>query len=302
MRILITGGAGFIGSHLARALLQQNDEVVVFDCVPEPHLLQDIKDKITYIQGDSASEVDLYCAVAKNNIDGIFHLGALMAGACEENPPKAFQVNFRSTQVLIDAALACNIKRFFFMSSIALFSPSSVEPVAENAPKEPKTIYGQTKLASEHLLDWYADNKDIVVCGIRPTWVWGPKRTHGLTTQYTTNLVQAIARGGKVYIDNPEERGDWIYIHDTIRAMLLVWNAPVLQQRFYTVCGSVHTIREVATITQGYFPDTQISYAAQGHITSPYACTFDDSAIRCELGYAPQWSIEASVKDFIEKI
>ena len=207
MRILVTGGAGFIGSHLVRALLRQGDEVVVFDRVPVPHLLQDIMDSITYVQGDSASDLDLYRAVATNGIEGIFHLGALMAGVCEQNPPLAFQVNFRSTQVLLDAAVACGVKRFFFMSSISLYSPTSVEPVPEDAPKDPATIYGQTKLAGEHLLRWYADNHGIDSRGIRPTWVWGPNRTNGLTTQYTTGLVDSIARGGEVHVDNPGRAG-----------------------------------------------------------------------------------------------
>ena len=243
-------------------------------------------DSITYVQGDSASDLDLYRAVATNGIEGIFHLGALMAGVCEQNPPLAFQVNFRSTQVLLDAAVACGVKRFFFMSSISLYSPTSVEPVPEDAPKDPATIYGQTKLAGEHLLRWYADNHGIDSRGIRPTWVWGPNRTNGLTTQYTTGLVDSIARGGEVHVDNPDERGDWIYIHDTIKAMLLVWNAEKPAQRFYTVCGSVHTLREVAELTNRLCPETKVTYAEHSANTSPYACSF----------------IEDSVKDYIRVV
>lgn len=299
MRILVTGGAGFIGSHLVRALLKQGDEIVVFDRVPVPNLLGDVLGDVTYIQGDSASEVDLYRAVTTSRAQGLFHLSALLAGECERNPPQAFQVNFRSTQVLLDAALACGLKRFFFMSSISLFSPASAEPVPEDAPKEPATIYGQTKLAGEHLLRWYADNHGLDVRGIRPTWVWGPNRTNGLTTRYTAGLISSIAAGGNVHIANPEERGDWIYIHDTVKAMLLVWNAARPARHFYTVCGGVHTIREVAEVARRWCPETNVTYAQQGANTSPYACSFDDSAIREELGYVPEWSIEDSVKDYI---
>ena len=172
----------------------------------------------------------------------------------------------------------------------------------EDAPKDPATIYGQTKLAGEHLLRWYADNHGIDSRGIRPTWVWGPNRTNGLTTQYTTGLVDSIARGGEVHVDNPDERGDWIYIHDTIKAMLLVWNAEKPAQRFYTVCGSVHTLREVAELTNRLCPEAKVTYAEHSANTSPYACSFDDSAIRKELGYAPEWSIEDSVKDYIRVV
>lgn len=130
----------------------------------------------------------------------------------------------------------------------------------------------------------------------------GANRTNGLTTQYTTGLVDSIARGGEVHVDNPDERGDWIYIHDTIKAMLLVWNAEKPAQRFYTVCGSVHTLREVAELTNRLCPETKVTYAEHSANTSPYACSFDDSAIRKDLGYAPEWSIEDSVKDYIRVV
>ena len=302
MKILVTGGAGFIGSHLVRTLLKKGDEVVVFDRVPSAPLLEDVKTQITYVQGDSANDLDVYRAVAENGIEGIFHLGAMMGGACEKNPLMAFQVNFRSTQVLAEAAITYKVKRFFFMSSISLFSPSAVEPVPDDGPKEPANIYGQTKLASEHLLRWYSDNYGLDVRGIRPTWVWGPNRTNGLTTLYTTALVDAIARGNNVHVSNPEERGDWIYIHDVIKAIMLVWNAQKLSRHFYTVGGNLHTLKEVAEIVTKLTPNAHVTYADKGEMTSPYACAFDDSAIRNELGYFPDWSIEDSIKDYIKVV
>ena len=137
--------------------------------------------------------------------------------------------------------------------------------------------------------------------GIRPTWVWGPNRTNGLTTQYTTGLVDSIARGQQVHVDNPDERGDWIYIHDTIKAMLLVWNAEKARAALHTVCGSVHTLREVAELTNR-LPGNKSHPMRTQREHLAVACSFDDSAIRKELGYAPEWSIEDSVKDYIRVV
>ena len=73
------------------------------------------------------------------------------AGPCEENPVRGFQVNFGSTQALLDAAAALGTRKFFMVSSISVFGLDATEPVQEDAPKNPETVYDQTKLASEHL-------------------------------------------------------------------------------------------------------------------------------------------------------
>ena len=298
MRILVTGGGGFIGANLVKALLAQGDEVVALDLAPCPALLEGLP-KLTYVRGDIGSEIDIYRTVAQHKIEGIFHLGAMMAGPCEANPPSAFRVNFRSTQTLLDASVTFGIKRFFLMSSISIYDPMQPEPVPHNGIMNPPNIYGQTKLAGEHLLRWYTKTHGIDSRGIRPTWVWGPNRQHGLTTLYTTAMINRIAQGGDVFIDNPDERGDWLYIHDCVKAMLLVWNAKDPGKRIYTICGSVHSIREVAEIAMRHCPDARVTFSDKAAEPSPYAVWFDDSAAKRDFCWKPEYSIEDSVTDHL---
>ena len=298
MKILVTGGAGFIGSHLVRALLAQGDDVAVFDCVPRPQLLESVLDRITYIQGDAGSELDLYRAVTSTGVEGVMHLGAVMAGACEKDPPKALQVNFRSTQVLLDACLTVGIKRMFYMSSISIYRQDAKEPVPDDGPLGPSNIYGLSKVSSELLCCWYAKNHGLDCRGIRPTWVWGPHRSRGITTLYTNGLINKFLSGDPVRIETPEEKGDWLYVHDVVQAILLVWNAHAPKHRFYTVCGELLTMRQVAEVARRIFPQVPVTFSESSVTTSPYAAEFDDSLIRSELGYKPAYTIEKAIRDY----
>ena len=301
MRLLVTGGGGFIGANLVKALLAQGDEVLVLDLAPKPQQLADCA-QLTYIRADIGSEIEIYRALSTNKVEGIFHLGALMGGACEADPPAAFRVNFRSTQILLDAAVAFGIKKFFFMSSISVYDPKQPEPVPQDGMKNPPNIYGQTKLAGEYLLNWYTKNHGIDSRGIRPTWVWGPNRQHGLTALYTTGMINRIARGGDVFIDNPDERGDWLYVHDCVKAMMLVWNTEEPKERIYTICGSVHAVREVAAIAMKYCPQATVTFSDKAVEPAPYAVSFDDSSAKRDLGWKPDYSIEAALQDHINTV
>jgi UDP-glucose 4-epimerase len=299
MRILVTGGGGFIGASLVRALLNQGDTVVVFDAAPQPASFMNIPE-VTYVRGDCGADIDLYRAVSIHKIDGIFHCCALMGGLpSENNPLAAFRVNFHSTQILLDAAVTFGVQRFFFMSSISVYDPRQPEPVPQDGIMNPPNIYGQTKLASEHLMRWYVKTHGIDARGIRPSWVWGPNRQHGMTALYTAGMLNRIAAGGKVYIENPEERGDWLYIHDCIKAMLMLWNASDPKESIYTICGNVHTIREVAEIAAKYCHQTALVFSDKQTALSPYAVHFDDTPARRDFGWKPDFTIEMAVKDYL---
>jgi nucleoside-diphosphate-sugar epimerase len=300
MRVLVTGGAGFIGAYLIPKLLQQGMEVIVFDLAKEPNSLAPVWNQMTYVQGDLGSPADLYRTMLSYKPEGVFHLGALLAGPCEENPLRGFQVNFGSTQILLDASLALSVKKFFMISSISVFGRDAIEPVADQAAKNPETIYGQTKLASEHLLLWYAGKHGLDTRALRFTWVFGPGRTTGITALYSSLILDAIAREEPITVPNPSERGDWLYVRDAVKAILTLWEIPDPKQRIYNIAGGVHSIGEVVRIAKQFKANASVTLAAGDQTFSPYPVSYDDSQARCDLGWFPDYSIEAAVREHID--
>ncbi len=300
MRVLVTGGAGFIGSYLVPRLLESGMEVVVFDLSPDPTALAGVLDRITYVRGDLSLPADLYRTMMTYRPEGVMHLGALLAGPCEENPVLGFRVNFLSTQTLLDAAVALKVKRFFMVSSISVFGRDVPEPVRDEAGKNPETIYGQTKLASEHLLLWYARKHGLDTRALRFTWVFGPGRTRGITAAYSSLILDAVARGEQMTVPNPDERGDWLYVKDAVRAIIALWDAPQAEQRIYNIAGGVHSIREVVEIAKAVRPDSRIVLQDTGKSLSPFPAAFDDANARREIGWKPAYTIEAAVREHIE--
>jgi len=299
MRVLVTGGAGFIGAYLVPALLARGYEVAVFDAAPSPPALAD---RVDYHRGDLGSAADVYRAMMRCRPQGVFHLGAILAGPCEENPQRGFAVNFGSTQVLLDASVALGVRKFFCVSSISVFGRDAREPVADDAVKNPETVYGQTKLACEHLLGWYAAKRGLDAGALRFTWVFGPGRTTGITAVYSSLVLDAIARGEPVTVPNPDERGDWLYVKDAVKAILSLWDAHGLSRRVFNIAGGVHSIREVVDIARKLRPDARVELAAGGSALSPYPVAYDDSAARRELGFRPDYTIEAAVAEHLRTV
>ena len=299
MRVLVTGGSGFIGSYLIPRLLESGVDVVVFDLAPAPKPLAALVDRITYVRGDLASPPDLYRAMLTYRPEGVIHLGAILAGPCEENPMMGFRVNFLSTQTLLDASLALKVNRFLMVSSIAVFGRDVQEPVPDGAVKSPETVYGQTKLASEHLMLWYARKHGLDTRGLRFTWVFGPGRTQGITAVYSSFILDAMARGEPISIPNPDERGDWLYVKDAVKAIMTLWNAPQPRQRIYNIAGGAHSIGEVVEIARKVCPEASIILQEGGKSLSPYPAACDDAAARREINWEPDYTIEAAVREHI---
>ena len=300
MRALVTGGSGFIGSYLIPKLIERGFEVVVFDLAPEPAALKEVSDRITYVRGDLGSAADIYRVMMTGGITDVFHLGSVLAGPCEADPVFGFRVNFGSTQALLDAAAARKIHRFVMVSSISVFGRDAAEPVADDAVKNPETVYGQTKLACEHLLRWYHRKHGLDTRAVRFAWVFGPGRTTGITALYSSAILDAIAKGEPWTVPNPGETGDWLYVKDAVKALLCLYDAEDPRQRIYNIAGGVHTIGEVVAVGREAMPGSRIELVQGGANQSPYPASYDDGPARREIGWAPDYDLASAVREHIE--
>jgi UDP-glucose 4-epimerase len=184
MNILVTGGAGYIGSACARLLLEAGHEVTVFDALLTGHRAA-VPQGAKFIQADLGDGDALRGAIAVGKFDAVMHFAAFIeAGESMRDPGKYFRNNVVHSAALIDAAHRAGIPRFVFSSTAAVYA-SGDEPLSEESPLGPSNVYGQTKLMIEQMLDWYG-------------------RVHGLRSAALRyfNAAGAAAGGGE---DHPEE-------------------------------------------------------------------------------------------------
>jgi UDP-glucose 4-epimerase len=297
MKVLVTGAGGFVGSYLLPALVERGHSVVATDLrLPGDAVATEA---VHWIALDVSRPEEVYRVMLGTRPQAVIHLVSWLAAPCEANPLRGWEINFLSTQYLLDAGLAAGLERFVFSSSISVFGRGVPEPVRDDAVKEPATIYGQTKLACEHLLRFYAQHKGVDGRALRFTWVFGPGRSTGITAAYSSLLLDAAARDQEIDVPNPEETGDWLYVKDAVKALLLLLDAPEAPQRIYNIAGGVHSIRDVLAIVQKLKPKARIVMQPGGRLLSPYPAAYDDGPARRDLGWRPDYTIETAVAEHL---
>lgn len=302
MTVLVTGAGGFIASYLIPELIDDGATVIGFDIAPQPSQLDGYGPALQWVRGDLGSSEDLYRLFLQYRPTHVVHLASILAGPCEANPIRGYKINFMSTAALLDASLQVGVQRFVMTSSISVFGKDVSEPVADDAMKNPATVYGQTKLASEHLMRSYRDKHGLSVGAVRFPWVFGPGRERGITALYSSKLLDAVARREPIRIDNPDETGDWLYVKDASRALRLLLSTKDNEQVAYNIMGGVYSIREVMEVAAAIRPEAQIAFAESSGPASPYPSSYDDSRAKEELGWSPGYGIEDAVREHIETV
>lgn len=301
MTILVTGATGFIGSYLIPVLLENGYEVAATDRMPAPDWIKTLP-SVRYVQADMGREAEVQKLMGVVRPEKVMHLASVLAGPCEADPLFGYRVNFISTAAILEAGFAYGLKRFVMTSAGSVFGQGLSEPVRNDAERLPRTIYGQTKLACEHLLEWYRRVRGMSCGAARFPWVYGPGRSTGITAEYSSLLLDRIARNEPLLIKNPEERGDWLYVKDAVKALMLLIERDEQPEISYNIMGGVYSIREAMNVAKEHFPDSRITFEETAQTTQPYASSYDDTKAREDIGWMPDYTLADGIKEHIRLV
>ena len=256
---LVTGGAGFIGSHLVRELLSQDKQVRVLDnfSTGKPENLEGLDGSLEVIKGDLRDR-ELVREIVKD-VHTIFHQAALVSVALSmEDPQTCYDVNVQGTVDLLDLARASGVQKVVLASSAAVYGETTTLPLTESLPPSPLSPYAASKLVNEIYAGLYTRAFNLTVVALRYFNVYGPGQSPD--SPYAAAIPIFIHRllnnePPIIYGDGHQVR-DFIYVQDIVRANLLAAKSPNAGGEVLNICsgqeidllGLINTLGEVLDI------------------------------------------------------
>jgi UDP-glucose 4-epimerase len=237
MRVLVTGGAGYIGSVVTEELLADGHEVVVYDSLYKGHR-EAVAEGAVFVRADLADAAKLREALSGNRIEAVVHMAAdsLVGESCA-HPAKYYRNNVINGLILLDAMRACEVRRIVFSSTCATYGEPEKQPIEETAPNQPTNPYGQSKLVFEQAMRWYEEAYGLQFVSLRYFNAAGASENCGEDHAEETHIIPIalqVAAGKREFVevygeDYPTADGtcvrDYIHVIDLARAHILALKA-----------------------------------------------------------------------------
>jgi UDP-glucose 4-epimerase len=303
MRVLVTGGAGYIGSVVTEQLIGDGHEVVVYDNLSKGHRAA-VVDGADLVNADLTDVDTLNQTLKKRKIEAVIHMAASsLVGESVEHPGKYYQNNVVAGLGLLQAMVTCDVKRIVFSSTAAVYGEPETQPIAESAPSNPTNPYGETKLAFEHALKWFDRAYGMHFASLRYFNAAGATENCGEDHDPETHIIPItlqVAAGKRSHVeiygdDYPTADGtcirDYIHVIDLARAHIQALEALNEGSRIYNLgCGGAgYSVREVIDTAQrvtGKEIPTRFGPRRPG---DPAILVASSDRIKTELGWQPQY-------------
>lgn len=254
-RILVIGGAGFIGSFVVKKLLEHDvAHVVIFDNFARgkmENIAESLKDPrcSVFPFGGDICDIDVLDAAIKD-ADYVFHLAAMWLLHCKDFPRAAFHVNIEGTFNVLEACVRHKVKKLVYSSSASVYGDAVQVPMTEDHPFKNRNFYGATKIAGEAMCTAYNDRYGLSIVGLRYMNVFGPGQDqHAAYTGVIPIMLNKIEANEAPFINGDGTQAyDFIYVEDVARANVLAATSSV-SLGFYNVGTEVQTsIRELCDL------------------------------------------------------
>ncbi len=254
-RVVVTGGAGFIGSFVVRELLKNEvGEVIIYDNFSRGKI-ENIQDSLKdercrlFPHGGDIRDTDILNAALKN-ADYVFHLAALWLLHCRDYPRAAFEVNIRGTFNVLEACFNNNIKKLVYSSSASVYGDAQEVPMTEDHPFNNRNFYGATKISGEAMCRSLYDRYGLNYVGLRYMNVYGPHQDQlSAYSGVIPIMLNKIDAGENPVINGDGSQAyDFVYVEDVARANILALNSPATDA-FYNVGTGIQTsVRQLSDI------------------------------------------------------
>lgn len=220
MKIAVTGGAGFIGSHLAERLLE-NHEVKVLDNFSSGKR-ENVPEETELLEIDIKDKKD--CVKALEDIDAVFHFAANPAvNTFPDDREKDFEENLEGTKPVLDACVENDIEDLVFASSSVVYGEDAEIPTPESADFDPISMYAATKCGAEHMCQVYSNTFDIDLTVVRPANIVGGRNEKGVTYDFVNKLRENHDK--LVILGNGKQKKSYLHIDDAIEGILQAWKS-----------------------------------------------------------------------------
>ena len=307
MRVLITGGYGFIGAWIIRTLLARGDAVFVFDLKEDPRRLRlvlpesDVA-KVTFVPGDVTDLPALIAALRTHQVTHIIHLAGLQVPTCRTDPMLGAKVNVLGTLAVFEAikALGKQVQRLVYASSAAVFGAPDLYPAGpqpDGAPLIPSTHYGVFKCCNEGNARIYFQDHGISSVGLRPWTVYGVGRDLGMTSE-PTKAIKAVLLG-RPY---PISFGGWTdfqYVADVADTFVHSLDRPYTGANSYNLRGAVVTLKQFHETLCRVLPEAA-KLVTVGTTQIAIAYDLADDGLQRDLGPMPKTSLEDGIRETVK--
>lgn len=255
-KILVTGGLGFIGSHIANALARnKKNNILVFDTQAKDGKTGNVLS----VRGDISDLDKLVRVVRGQEVTEIIHMiGLALIPDCRKDPNASFRLNLLSVHTMLEAMRLSDVEHMIFPSTAAVYGVPSDSKVGEEAMPKPVNIYGCHKLAAETLIHGYAESYGFKTTILRLFNVYGDlEKEQGVISLF---IRRALA-DKPITVKGGEQLRDFVHLRDVVKAFIECINKPATHQKIINVGSGIGvSVKEVAGMIQQSFPRVEIKY------------------------------------------